>query len=277
MTIELWLADFQQGIPYIRVALFLFEWRWSHDFVNRGRGERRAALPKTRARSHECLDCSRQTSFTAGTIMRRSKLPLTAWFRAAHLLTTRSHLVTTRLSDYTHDPRVALVGPCVLSFRCQERSQAESTARRAYGCGARGRTVQQSRQWLVFRPSKGNGSSRHRSSSTATGGNTRRRQNRSPSPNGCCPRASRPRKPTRTPPAYKERIEDFETNLNHNLYRIWNRMSPGNIVPAAIKAVAVPKKIGGNTFSASRLSVTFPAVGFSSSEFRFRFICPLAS
>jgi hypothetical protein len=86
-------------------------------------------------------------------------------------VTTRSHLVTTRLSDYTHDPRVALVGSCVLSFRCQERSQAESTARQAYGCGAHGGTVQQSRQWLVFRPSKGNGSSRRRSSSTATGGN----------------------------------------------------------------------------------------------------------
>jgi hypothetical protein len=58
--------------------------------------------------------------------MHRSKLPLTGWFRAAHL-------VTTRLSDYRHDPRVALVGPYVLSFRCQGRSQAESTARRAYG------------------------------------------------------------------------------------------------------------------------------------------------
>ena len=102
----------------MRVALFLFELRWSHSFVNRGRGERRAALPKTRARSHERLDCSGQTSFTAGTIMHRSKLPLTAWFPAAHL-------VTTRLSDYRHDPRVAL-GPCVLPFRCQGRSQAKS-------------------------------------------------------------------------------------------------------------------------------------------------------
>jgi hypothetical protein len=74
----------------------------------------------------------------------------------------------------------------------------------------------------------------------------------------------------------KERIEGFETNSNYNLYRSCNRMSPGSIVPAAIKAVAVPKKIGGNTFSASRLSATFPALGFSSSEFRFRLIFPLA-
>ena len=59
----------------------------------------------------------------------------------------------------------------------------------------------------------------------------------------------------------KERIEDFETNLNHNLYRTGNRMSPGSIVPAGMKAVAVPKKIGGNTSSASRLSITFPALG----------------
>jgi hypothetical protein len=40
----------------MRFALFLFAWRRSHDFVNQGRGERRAALPKTRARLHECLD-----------------------------------------------------------------------------------------------------------------------------------------------------------------------------------------------------------------------------
>jgi hypothetical protein len=75
----------------------------------------------------------------------------------------------------------------------------------------------------------------------------------------------------------KERIEDFETNLNHNLYRTWNRMSPGSIVPAGTKAVAVPKKIGGNTFSASRLSATFSALGFGSTEFRFHLIFPLAS
>ena len=146
---------FPTGIPYVRVALFLFGWRWSHNFVNRGCGERRAALPKTRARSHECLDCSRQTSFTAGTIMHRSKLPLTAWFRAAHLVTTKR-------------------------------------------------------------------------------------------------------------------------TLNRNLYRTGDRMSPGSIVPAAVKAVAVPKKIGGNTFSASRLSATFQASGFSPSEFRFPSRFPLA-
>jgi hypothetical protein len=38
------------GISYMRFTLFLFERRWSHGFVNRGCGERRAALLKTRAR-----------------------------------------------------------------------------------------------------------------------------------------------------------------------------------------------------------------------------------
>ena len=38
-----------------------------------------------------CLDCGRQTSITAGTAMHRSKLPLTAWFWAAHLVATHSN------------------------------------------------------------------------------------------------------------------------------------------------------------------------------------------
>jgi hypothetical protein len=39
----------------------------------------------------ECLDCGRQTSVTAGTALHRSKLPLTTWFWAAHLMTTHSN------------------------------------------------------------------------------------------------------------------------------------------------------------------------------------------
>ena len=42
-----------------------------------------------------------------------------------------------------------------------------------------------------------------------------------------------------------ETIEDFETNLKDNLYRIWNRMSSGSYVPPPVKAVAIPKKTGG--------------------------------
>lgn len=43
----------------------------------------------------------------------------------------------------------------------------------------------------------------------------------------------------------KETIEDFEKNLKGNLYRIWNRMSSGSYFPPPVKAVAIPKKNGG--------------------------------
>ena len=51
-----------------------------------------------------------------------------------------------------------------------------------------------------------------------------------------------------------ETIEDFETNLKDNLYRIWNRMSSGSYVPPPVKAAAIPKKTGGERISASRQS-----------------------
>lgn len=40
-------------------------------------------------------------------------------------------------------------------------------------------------------------------------------------------------------------IEDFEKNLKDNLYKIWNRMSSGCYFPQPVKAVAIPKKSGG--------------------------------
>ena len=42
----------------------------------------RAASLKIRAHTYECLGCGRQTSITTGTVMHRSKLPLTVWFWA---------------------------------------------------------------------------------------------------------------------------------------------------------------------------------------------------
>jgi RNA-directed DNA polymerase len=42
-----------------------------------------------------------------------------------------------------------------------------------------------------------------------------------------------------------ETIDDFEKDLKNNLYRIWNRMSSGSYFPPPIKAVAIPKKNGG--------------------------------
>ena len=43
----------------------------------------------------------------------------------------------------------------------------------------------------------------------------------------------------------KETIADFEADLKNNLYRIWNRMSSGSYFPPPVKAVAIPKKNGG--------------------------------
>jgi RNA-directed DNA polymerase len=40
-------------------------------------------------------------------------------------------------------------------------------------------------------------------------------------------------------------IEEFETDLKNNLYRIWNRMSSGSYFPPPVKAVEIPKSHGG--------------------------------
>lgn len=43
----------------------------------------------------------------------------------------------------------------------------------------------------------------------------------------------------------EESIDDFENDLKNNLYKIWNRMSSGTYFPPPVKAVAIPKKSGG--------------------------------
>jgi RNA-directed DNA polymerase len=43
----------------------------------------------------------------------------------------------------------------------------------------------------------------------------------------------------------RQSLEDFESDLKGNLYKIWNRMSSGSYFPPPIKAVAIPKKNGG--------------------------------
>lgn len=40
-------------------------------------------------------------------------------------------------------------------------------------------------------------------------------------------------------------ISDFEHDLKGNLYKIWNRLSSGSYFPPPVKAVAIPKKTGG--------------------------------
>jgi RNA-directed DNA polymerase len=42
-----------------------------------------------------------------------------------------------------------------------------------------------------------------------------------------------------------ESINDFESKLEDNLYKLWNRMASGTYFPPPVKAVAIPKKSGG--------------------------------
>ena len=42
-----------------------------------------------------------------------------------------------------------------------------------------------------------------------------------------------------------ESLNDFESNLKGNLYKLWNRLSSGSYHPPAVKGVAIPKKSGG--------------------------------
>jgi RNA-directed DNA polymerase len=43
----------------------------------------------------------------------------------------------------------------------------------------------------------------------------------------------------------EQTIQEYETNLNRNLYKLWNRMSSGTYFPQPVRAVAIPKKNGG--------------------------------
>lgn len=40
-------------------------------------------------------------------------------------------------------------------------------------------------------------------------------------------------------------LDEFETDLKGNLYKIWNRMSSGAYFPTPVRAVPIPKKSGG--------------------------------
>ncbi len=43
----------------------------------------------------------------------------------------------------------------------------------------------------------------------------------------------------------EQTIEQFEADLAGNLHKIWNRMSSGSYFPPPVRAVAIPKKSGG--------------------------------
>src|SRR5438309_6135876 len=42
----------------------------------------------------------------------------------------------------------------------------------------------------------------------------------------------------------KQSLDDFESDLRSNLYKIWNRMSSGSYFPPPVRAVEIPKPNG---------------------------------
>ncbi|GAB1414116.1 MAG: hypothetical protein AMXMBFR31_21430 [Candidatus Desulfobacillus denitrificans] len=64
----------------------LFAWRWPRGFVCPECGHMACCVLKSR-RLIQCNGCRRQTSVTAGTLFAGSKLPLSVWFLAMHLIT----------------------------------------------------------------------------------------------------------------------------------------------------------------------------------------------
>ena len=91
------LSEFQEAFPdEACCAAFLVRRRWPNGFVCPGCAGRRAAALKSRAYTYECANCGRQTSITAGTAMHRTRLPLTTWFWAAHLMATHSNGMSAR-------------------------------------------------------------------------------------------------------------------------------------------------------------------------------------
>ena len=61
--------------------------RWRDGFVCPGCGHRGHCRPARRS-LYQCNRCRKQTSITAGTILHSTKLPLTVWFAAIHLIVT---------------------------------------------------------------------------------------------------------------------------------------------------------------------------------------------
>jgi transposase-like protein len=91
------LTEFQKEFPdEASCAAFLFKRRWADGFVCPSCGGERAAALKSRAYTFECYGCRRQTSITAGTAMHRTRLALTVWFWAAHLMATHSNGMSAR-------------------------------------------------------------------------------------------------------------------------------------------------------------------------------------
>jgi hypothetical protein len=65
--------------------------RWPNGFVCPACGGVKGWELSGKRFTCECAECGRQTSVTAGTVMHRSKLPLTTWFMALHFVSSHSN------------------------------------------------------------------------------------------------------------------------------------------------------------------------------------------
>jgi predicted RNA-binding Zn-ribbon protein involved in translation (DUF1610 family)/transposase-like protein len=91
------LLEFQRRFPDdAACAAYLAAVRWPDGFVCPQCGGRQACRLATKAHTYQCYACHRQTSVTAGTILHKTHLPLTAWFWAAYLMATHSNGISAR-------------------------------------------------------------------------------------------------------------------------------------------------------------------------------------
>jgi len=97
MAKQMSLQEFQAWFPDEESCVHLLrDRRWPDGFICPKCGSGNSALMASRAYTYACRECGTQTSVTAGTVMHRTKLPLTTWFWAAHLMVTHSNGMSAR-------------------------------------------------------------------------------------------------------------------------------------------------------------------------------------
>ncbi len=84
------LSEFEQRFgDETACAEYLAAARWPDGFVCPACGGAKAWRFDSEPWTYQCARCGHQTSVTAGTIMHKSRLPLTTWFWAAYVLATQ--------------------------------------------------------------------------------------------------------------------------------------------------------------------------------------------
>ena len=82
------VIEFQHRFPDEEACrAYLFASRWPGGFLCPACGGGEVGVEQRR-RLWQCRGCGRQTSVTAGTVMHKTRLPLTLWFWAAYLVVT---------------------------------------------------------------------------------------------------------------------------------------------------------------------------------------------